>query len=878
MNNSILEITSQSGGALGTGFVIKLDDKGGYVATCGHVVNSCGNDLLVDEKKSRVFCNKYSEGLDLAILYVPGLTLPPFELALAGNGKVKVTGYSKIIGKNKKETISDIPLKKEIEIGDTKAIKLYPKENICEGYSGSPVLCEVTNNVVGIVNIKDEQENYAICSTHLSDLMDVSLSSQCISNKVKLTTKLNELDKRLIQSKLTDSLSSALSSFSSQKNIWVTPHINRVSEGRAGDKTTIDTASIVENPSSIIIKARQQYGATTLAHYLIHEAWIAENTSFWLYLDSSRLKPHKKEIDKEVNKILNKLGLSHDDIECVILDEFSSVINNGNQLLAVVSDYFKDKPLMLMYSIDENPLTKEEIKLPREFTSLYLWALDRKGVRSLVSNYNSESAIAEDTKVLNKVVNDLEALNIPRTPQNCLTILKISELEFDDSPVNRAEMISRVLHLLFNIDDIPHYKTRPDLKDTEFTLGYFCEQIIKNKRIYFTREHFIKDLSAFCLQNEIDLEIHIIFDILFSNNIIVNRNEGFCFKFTYWIYYFSAHRMLHDSEFSDYILQDLNYLNYPEIIEFHTGIDRRRNEALKVIIKDLKSTERIVNDKCNLPENFDIFKIAKWLPSEAQLEVMEKEMSDGVAVSSLPDEIKDEYADRGYNRGTPLTQNLHHILEEYSLLRLMQNIKSGSLALRNSDFADKKLKHELLDAVLQGIKQLTNVLVAMSPILAKNNQASVEGASFYLSGDFSEKLDKKLNQIISCLPSNMVAWYVDQLFSQKMSTLVNNKINQETDNFKTHYLNLLIIVKRPKNWDVNISEYILSVDKNSFYLLDILNALDAEYKFSYASATEIQKVGGLIKLCKGKHNRLLKNLSVKKAHSLPDSILPERQM
>ena len=351
--------------------------------------------------------------------------------------------------------------------------------------------------------------------------------------------------------------------------------------------------------------------------------------------------------------------------------------------------------------MDDNSLVKGKIELPRKFTPLFLWSLDRNGVRTLVSNYNSEGAIEEDSKVLNKVVNDLEALNIPRTPQNCLTILKISEHNFDDSPVNRAEMIGRVLHLLFNIDDIPKYKTRPDLKDTEFTLGFFCENIIRNKKAYFTRKEFIDELTLFCCDNEIDLEVSIIFDILFSNNIIILRSEGFCFKFVYWLHYFSAHRMLHDKRFANYILNDFNYSSYPEIIEFYTGIDRRRNDALKIIIKDLNSIESTVNNKCNLPDGFDIYKFAKWLPNKSHLEKLGNEISEGVAVSSLPSEIKDEYADRAYNRVRPLTQNINYILKEYSLLRLMQCIKAASLALRNSDFADKELKHELLDSILK---------------------------------------------------------------------------------------------------------------------------------------------------------------------------------
>ncbi|QBF83774.1 hypothetical protein EXU30_14545 [Shewanella maritima] len=501
-----------------------------------------------------------------------------------------------------------------------------------------------------------------------------------------------------------------------------------------------------------------------------------------------------------------------------------------------------------------------------------------KRVRTLVTNYNAIDIIDDESRVLNKVVSDLEALNIPRTPQNCLTILKISERDFDDSPVNRAEMISRVLHLLFNIDDIPNYKTRPDLKDTEFTLGFFCENIIKSKKIYFTRNQFIEEINSFCKTNEIDLDVNVIFDILYKNNIIVSRHEQFCFKFTYWVYYFAAHRMLHNEDFCSHILKDMNYVHYPEVIEFYTGIDRRRNDAIVQITNDLSSVERIVNEKCGLPEGFDIYQYAKWLPTNQHLEIIEEEITNGISASNLPDEVKDDYADRKYNPERPLAQNLNYILEEYSLLRLMQCIKAASLALRNSDFIDTNKKHELLAVILQGIRQVTNVLVALSPVLASRNHAKVEGAHFYLTSEFSHKPEEKLNEIITCLPNNMISWYVDKLVTKKMGTLINNRILKENDHYKRHLLNLMMIAKRPKGWEQTLENYIISLDKNSFYLLDAINGLKAEYTYSYTSPANIHKLGNLIKLCTAKHINKTKKTAIKSAKSLPDKYLPKRQV
>jgi len=67
--SAILKISSAHGNGLGTGFVIDKDEQGVFVATCGHVVHSCGEVVLVDNQEATVLKNHYDEGLDIAILY-----------------------------------------------------------------------------------------------------------------------------------------------------------------------------------------------------------------------------------------------------------------------------------------------------------------------------------------------------------------------------------------------------------------------------------------------------------------------------------------------------------------------------------------------------------------------------------------------------------------------------------------------------------------------------------------------------------------------------------------------------------------------------------------------------------------------------------------
>ncbi|MDP2851169.1 MAG: serine protease [Sulfuricurvum sp.] len=893
MLNSVFLISGPDQRCIGTGFVIDQNDDGVFVATCGHVINNCTQGVYVENYLAEIILNKYDDGLDLGVLFVKGLQQTPFLLSEESDTqKVKVIGYSRFMDKSKKETIYNIPIKTDVQIitnsFTVNTIKLSPKEPIISGYSGSPVVCEDTEKVIGIVAIQEGKEtNYAIGIKHLLEVFSVKQShlntEKTVSSKKRLSTQLDSTKYAVVTNLFKTNLDVALKSFSTQPTIWIEPRLHTIEEesnNAVDEDTKVDIKNILNNPKSYVIKSRQQYGLTSLSHYLIYEAWTNPKPSFWLYLDSNELKPHRSEVQKLVNKKLMALNLTIEDVECVILDEFSSNLENANEILNKTSDYFENIPLIVMLTHVDNPLLNESITTPsnRNFTVLNLWALPRSDIREVINKYNERRYIGDENKILTRIVSDLDVLNIPRTPLNCITILKIYEIDFDDSPVNRTEMIKRVLFLLFNIDDIPKYKTRPDLKDTEFVLGYFCEQLLIENSVYFTREVFLSKLDNFCSASEIDLDIHVIFDVLYENNIIVSRGNRFCFRFTYWIYYFAAHRMHHSPDFAKFILENMRYASYPELIEFYTGIDRRRDDAIHTLTSDIQKTRLLVESKCAFPTSFNIYDIAQWKPSDDSVEKMHEEVTDTVLNSKLPDIIKDEFADQSYCRTRPLHQEIHTILEEYSFLRLMKGIKAGAKALRNSDYSDPIIRHALLEEILLSWEQITKILVALSPILSKDGYATLEGATFVLDGNFSGSKEEKFNQIVQLLPSNVVNWYKDDLFSKKMGSLLYKHIEKKPNSFMQHTLNLLIANKRPKNWDKHIESYIENENKNSFYLLDIYNQLRAEYKFSFASDSELKSIERLMKMTVAKHQLGMKKPSMTIIKKVSDDILPTRHI
>ena len=759
------------------------------------------------------------------------------------------------------------------ELIECSAPPLLTNKNGNLGYS----IITVSNK--GVLEIQYRQwikSNKFVTGVNFSNTDD----GKVVINKAEVARVMEQKDE--MTNFLNQNLNEALQAFSSQPICWVEPILSSSTDLlqvniNENNKNLVKIEEIIAYPDSIIIKAPPQFGLTCLSHYFIKKAWDSDS-SVWIYLDSKIVKSHT--INNFVKKELEKRKAETKNVKCIILDSWTLNDKDSFTLLKNLCEMFSNIRIIVMQTIDDISFTSapKSETIHRDFKVLHLLALSRGHIRKVVSEYNNKRHIGEEDSVIHKVVSDLDVLNIHRTPLNCLTILKVSEKYYDESPVNRTKMLERVLTLLFDTDEIPNYKSKPDVTDCEFVLGFFCEKMIRENKYQFSREEFLSTIKKFCIENLIGLEIETVFDILYSNTIIIKRLDLYVFRASYWIYYFAAQRMHHSDDFSNFMLDNKLYLSFPEIIEFYTGIDRRRGNALLILFKDLKDTCDIVFNKVGIPDGMDPYKYARWEPTQESIEKMQNLIGENVIKSSLPDSVKDKYADRTYNPIRPYDQSIHQIFHEYSLHVLMQSIKSASRALRNSDFVSPNIKRDLLNELIRGWEQISKVLFALTPILASEGEAAFEGQNFILHGDFGSTLEVRANKIIKVIPNNVVRYFKDDLFSNKIGPLLYDQLNKETSELKKLELILLIIYERPTNWKSQVHKYIVSIPKNSFYLLKVLTALDLEYQFSYSSPTTLKEIGTLIKICLAKHQYGDSNPGLNKIKMIPNNALPKREI
>ncbi|MDG9922641.1 MULTISPECIES: metallophosphoesterase [unclassified Pseudomonas] len=688
------------------------------------------------------------------------------------------------------------------------------------------------------------------------------------------------IDAAITEKLLATRLKEALKLFSNHTNEWIAPTISTEAENgdRQESATFITPEEITKSPRDLLISAPPQHGLTCLSHYLIHDAWTKQNT-FWLYLDARNTKPHREAILKQQDKELQEASRQETDISCVVLDSWSPSEKDGIKLLNKIYETYPNIPIICMQQTTNSLSINQSKPLARTPENLYLWSLPRESIRKIVSLYNDKKTIGDENSITTRIISDMEVLNLHRTALNCLTLLKVSEIDFDENPVNRTEIIKRVLFLLFNIDDIPTYKSKPDLKDCEHALGYFCEQLIKDGAYGFTRSKFLTEINDHARSQLMDIETQVVFDVLYENNIIAQIGDQFYFRFSYWLFYFAAQRMHHSKEFADYIFEDMRYSQYPELIEFYTGIDRRREDALSTLTEDLKRVRLAVHDNCGLPEDLNPYRLGKWNSSEETKEIMQQEVANGVAESNLPEIIKDRYADKNYDCKRPYNQTFGSVLSEHHFVRLVQATSAGSRALRNSDYANIDLKKELLSELLKCWDQISRVIFTILPMLMENKSATYDGVHIILLGEqYGNTLIERFSSILTTIPSSVSRTFSDDLFSMKMGPLFYDQLkNTSITELSKHTLILLLISKRPRDWHKEVSKYISQVQHNSFYLFDIYTNLRSQYRYSFASTKVLGEIEYLIKMAAAKHSTGSKTPNSKMISKINPKVIPDRE-
>ncbi|MFI3286090.1 MAG: hypothetical protein R3Y08_05480 [Rikenellaceae bacterium] len=133
-----------------------------------------------------------------------------------------------------------------------------------------------------------------------------------------------------------------------------------------------------------------------------------------------------------------------------------------------------------------------------------------------------------------------------------------------------------------------------------------------------------------------------------------------------------------------------------------------------------------------------------------------------------------------------------------------------------------------------------------------------------------------IKSIITTMPFNIMNWYKDDIFSDKLVLIFKKYLNEGDSAVTRHIIALLICAGRPIEFSNLVRSYIGSIGKNSYYLGDLNSNLRHNYTTQFMNDNELKQTESLIKVCHEKRrtgSQLPGRASVAK---VSDDIIPDR--
>lgn len=620
------------------------------------------------------------------------------------------------------------------------------------------------------------------------------------------------------------------------------------------DNTTIESlAEIINSSKNFIVFGTKESGKTVFVDKLLIET-LETNKKHHQIPASVDFKELKDNPLKLIRIFWSKS-----------IDETKEILNNYKVILFIDNISFEDEDIFKLRALkkflDEYPnirfiatyqqLYDEDFPINLELVSLFsydsitLKQFKTKQIKELIQKWFPDSNKYDTPKKLETLTNAFLALNLPRTPFAISMFLWIIEKQENFKPINNSTLIENFIEKILKKHDSKESQREKFGYDNKiWIISHIAYKMLKADKENYSLSYsvFTSTVDQYLSDKKFeDFKTDKTSEILLNSGIFIRDNGDIRFRFSCFFEFFLMKQMEKDSEFKEEVLDEINFLNYCNEIDYFTGIHRGETELLKIIIKRLESgfvdlEEMINNAQVEKGyENYDGFFINKD----------EK----GKEKPSLINQLNEEKVVTFLPSNKPTEEDLEVI--EDNKLELQKQEKGIS---KKEDGNNLKNLGKLLVLALRVINNSEEVLdknnsnlklECYSTALKKSILfAILHKAVFELYLLNQDKLPKEKIEEFSTmnrfLPLLHEMFLFDNIGSQKLTSVVRDKIildkKENVSDFEKALSVFIYADIRGKDYDSIVSDFIKNVKTK--YIEDLIFFKLITYYFYRAKDSE----------------------------------------
>jgi predicted MPP superfamily phosphohydrolase len=375
-------------------------------------------------------------------------------------------------------------------------------------------------------------------------------------------------------------------------------NIYNLKDRKEEQKNYIKITDLMESDDNYLILGTKESGKSTLLKYIFLnglEYFESSQHLFPILINFDDMPKGEKPVHKVINNFIMETGLKIriDELlrkRCLILIDDTNFHEKKklDSLIKFVTQFPNNKYILATNQDLFVSFSLESLEKLSTFQKIYIHPYTKKHVRIMVQKWFRKSK-SETEEIADNIMNLISRLHISRTPFVVSMLLLIFEKQGHYTPLNKAVLIENFIETILEKVNITEKQFGGlDYRDKQYYLSYIAAKMLKKKETFFLRDELVEETRNFfryCFNDPNYLKGNILpfIDYFIQNGILLENNNEMHFKFKCFYEYFVAKRMIDDKSFYHYIMKEENYLDFVNVIDYLTGIQKNNIEVLSIL-------------------------------------------------------------------------------------------------------------------------------------------------------------------------------------------------------------------------------------------------------------------------------------------------------